>query len=195
MIAAWLARDRRVAALYVDLNGVYAGLDNVDLWDETRDARLYTGPWPVVAHPPCARWSIMGLCRGYGDGDDGGCFAAALEAVRHFGGVLEHPRHSLAWRQFELPRPAAYGWTRSLTDNGWTCEIDQAWYGHRANKLTWLYYVGPTPPPLAWGHAPTTGITVRNDGGGHTQQRGSRPQRSHTPPEFRDLLLAMAHAA
>ena len=46
-----------IAALYVETNGVYYGLPDVDPWDEQRDARLYAGPWPVVAHPPCAKWS------------------------------------------------------------------------------------------------------------------------------------------
>jgi hypothetical protein len=50
----------KVAALYVETNGVYYGLPDVDPWDEARDARLYDGPWPVVAHPPCKAWSIMG---------------------------------------------------------------------------------------------------------------------------------------
>ena len=42
-----------IAALFVETGGVYFGLPNVDPWDEERDARLYDGPWPVVAHPPC----------------------------------------------------------------------------------------------------------------------------------------------
>ena len=45
-----------IAALYVESRGVYAGLPDVDLWDRDRDARTYAGPWPVVAHPPGARW-------------------------------------------------------------------------------------------------------------------------------------------
>lgn len=108
----------RVAALYVDPNGVYSGLDGVDLWDEQRDARLYAGPWPVVAHPPCARWcqlaSVNEARWGARIGDDGGCFAAALKAVERWGGVLEHPAYSIAWSRFGLPRPARYGWARNF---------------------------------------------------------------------------------
>jgi len=176
-----------VAALYVETNGIYYGLDGVDPWDEQRDARTYEGPWPVVAHPPCKAWSIMSQCRPeIRRGEDGRCFEKALDAVREFGGVLEHPAHSLAWKRFGLARPAAEGWTQSLLYSGWTCEVDQAHYGHPANKRTWLYYVGPDPPALVWGRAPDTGRTVRNDGG------GGRDQRSRTPVEFRDALLALA---
>jgi hypothetical protein len=133
--------------LFVETGGAYFGLPDVDPWDEDRDARLYAGPWPVVAHPPCNRWSIMGACRGYRDGEDGGCFAAALDAVRRFGGVLEHPRYSLAWERFSLPAPAFDGWSTALGDPGWSTEVDQHAYGLRFRKPTWLYYVGAEPPP------------------------------------------------
>ena len=45
-----------VAALFVETGGAYFGVPGVDPWDEPRDARLYTGHLPVVAHPPCQRW-------------------------------------------------------------------------------------------------------------------------------------------
>ena len=45
-----------VAALFVETNGIYFGLPNIDPWDKQRDARLYPGPHPVIAHPPCERW-------------------------------------------------------------------------------------------------------------------------------------------
>lgn len=48
-----------VAALFVQSKGCYFGLPNVDPWDEARDARLYAGAHPVVAHPPCQRWGKM----------------------------------------------------------------------------------------------------------------------------------------
>lgn len=45
-----------IAALFVAIDGVYFGLRGVDPWDKARDARVYSGNDPVVAHPPCERW-------------------------------------------------------------------------------------------------------------------------------------------
>ena len=144
-----------IAALFVQRGGCYFGLPDVDPWDEARDARLYAGPHPVIAHPPCARWGrLAGHAHSRGapaPGEDGGCFASALASVRKWGGVLEHPAWSAAWPAHGLPRPPAFGWARDL-DGSWSCEVSQGYYGHRADKLTWLYYVGELPPtPLRWG--------------------------------------------
>jgi hypothetical protein len=196
----------RVAALFVDPKGVYADVPGVDLWDEARDARLYEGPWPVVAHPPCARWGSLAYINqakyGYRIGDDGGCFEAALNAVRTYGGVLEHPALSNAWRRFVLPKPGRFGWTQTTDDPGWTTEISQVVYGHRARKATWLYYVGATPPPdLDW--RDDEGECIVGDlwhGNGRRLGRGDRPRMYQrealaTPESFRDVLLAMARTA
>jgi hypothetical protein len=143
-----------VAALFVSPKGVYLTLRDVDCWPESRDARLYAGPHPVVAHPPCGRWCRLAKFVQHQTegrlsvGDDSGCFASALESVRQWGGVLEHPAWSLAWAAHGLIAPPARGWQRDI-DGGWCCEVSQAAYGHQACKLTWLYYVGygaPTEP-------------------------------------------------
>jgi hypothetical protein len=195
----------KVAALYVDPKGVYAGLPDVEVWDEARDARLYAGPWPVVAHPPCARWcAIAALVEqryGYKKGDDGGTFAAALEAVRRFGGILEHPAESRAWRKYHLPRPTRYGWSASFEDPGYTTEVDQHVYGHPARKRTWLYYVGPEPPALDWREAPpglplVSSFSYNQGARWHTERRRVRPKEAAaTPPAFRDALLEAARAS
>src|SRR5512146_2553122 len=143
-------RPLKVAALFVDPKGVYAGLPDVEVWDEARDARLYEGPWPVVAHPPCARWcAVAHLVEkryGYAVGDDGGTFESALRSVRTYGGVLEHPAFTKAWKHYGLPRPPLRGWQRTL-DGEYVCELDQHAYGFPGRKRTWLYVVGVDDPP------------------------------------------------
>jgi hypothetical protein len=184
-----------VAALYVQTGGVYYGLDDVDPWDEARDARLYAGPWPVVAHPPCTAWCILSNCRPeIVRGEDGGCFEAALASVRRFGGVLEHPRYSQAWAEYGLPQPSRYGWTQAMGDPGVSTEIDQGAYGHPTHKPTWLYFVGDNPPLLQWERSDKPTYRDKRIGGG---PKGSvrSALRSRSPEPFRDVLLAMARSA
>jgi hypothetical protein len=189
-----------IAALYVYRDGAYADLPGIDLWDEQRDARKYDGPSPVVAHPPCTRWCQLAFIvqKRYGHkvGDDGGCFAHALDSVRRFGGVLEHPARSYAWPAFGLTKPPRRGWARCL-DGGWVCEVSQAAYGHRARKLTWLYYVGEAPPPpLDWSRPePTAQVSFCANHGDSPLPRISKRAASDTPRDFRDVLLRMARNA
>lgn len=180
-----------VAALFVQEGGAYYGLPDVDPWPESRDARLYAGPWPVVAHPPCQRWSVLAhIHKHKGEakriGADGGCFASALASVRRWGGVLEHPAGSAAWAAFKMRKPARSGWRPADTHGGWVCQVEQGHYGHPARKATWLYAVGTVRPDLCWGPslARMTVDFMRSDG-----------QRSVTPPAFRDLLLSIARSA
>ena len=183
----------QIAALYVQTGGCYFGLDGVDPWDEKRDARLYSGPHAVVAHPPCARWCrFAGLVEkrhGRKRGDDAGCFAAALESVRRWGGVLEHPAYSDAWPTFGLPEPSREGgWRRSLFDLGYSAHVEQANYGHRAQKATWLYAVNCDLPELAWGKSY---ICIADS---KTVEMMSKRERSATPHRFRDMLISMARS-
>lgn len=203
-----------IAALYVLERGPYIGLPDVDPWPESRDARAYAGPHPVVAHPPCERW---GRSADGGSaarekrtpGDDGGCFAAALASVRRWGGVMEHPEGSAAYAAHGLARPPrGGGWVQADDVGGWCCCVAQGHYGHEAQKLTWLYCVRTERPELIWG--PCVGMVEARDARlGVTRstpeqvararktgvlQRMSKRQRCASPPAFRDLLISMARS-
>lgn len=206
----------QVAALFVETGGAYYGLDGVDPWDEARDARKYSGPHPVVAHPPCQRWGKLwagqplyikrtGVRKV--KGDDGGCFAAALRAVRTYGGILEHPWGSHAWAHFNLNKPPREGgWIAADFGGGWTCCVEQGRYGHYARKPTLLYAVGTDIPELDWGIGePRLDQAVIDRMGlkrakrlGEVGARGGGKDSSpriHTPEEFRDLLIGIARTA
>jgi hypothetical protein len=195
-----------VAALYVDARGVYSTLDDVELWGVDRDARRYSGPHPVVAHPPCERWGRYwqggpsALVKRE-KGDDDGCFAAALAAVRAWGGVLEHPADSSAWRAFGIiTPPRSGGWVSAGDWTGWTCCVEQGHYGHEARKATWLYAHGVELPVLQWGPSAPAPSARRGEPRRRARTRGviermSRRQRAATPRAFAELLVRVARSA
>jgi hypothetical protein len=198
-----------IAALFVETNGCYFGLEGVDPWDPARDARRYAGPHPVVAHQPCQRWGRFwhGSTRKphqFKLGDDGGCFESALAAVRRFSGVLEHPADSHAWSHFGLNKPPRTGgWVSADVEGGWTCCVEQGRYGHLSNKRTWLYAFGVTLPELDWGIGEQRLHPIALAKHGYAKARrigmmaivgGKRKTeiRNATPEPFRDLLLSIA---
>ena len=207
-----------VAALYVQTGGCYFDLPGVEPWDQERDARKYDGPWPVVAHPPCQRWGKMWAGSPFViardgirkvKGDDGGCFAAALAAVRKWGGVIEHPRGSHAWAHFGINKPpSSGGWVSAGLCGGWTCCIEQGRYGHYARKPTWLLVYGVPLgelPDLDWGESEPRIPQWAIDKYGEKRARrigelsfkgggtDSAP-RIGTPEQFRELLLSIARS-
>jgi hypothetical protein len=194
-----------IAALFVERRGSYFGVPGVDLWDEKRDARKYAGPHRVVAHPPCSRWCrLAGFVQarhGHKIGDDGGCFASALASVRRWGGVLEHPAFSKAWKAHGLKAPCRDGgWTMADEHAGFTCQVEQGRYGHPVKKSTWLYANGVELPELRWGWSPDQESTAavswcRNSDPTETRPRLQKKAAIATPPAFRAVLLGIARSA
>lgn len=179
---------RTVAALYVDPRGPYPGMPGVECWDEARDARLYPGPWPVVAHPPCGPWSRLKHFSRHQPKD---CAPIAVEQVRRWGGVLEHPKASSLWRHCDLPLPG--GLPGPLGD--WSVELNQVSWGHPAEKATWLYVVGagPSSVRLLRGGVATHCVSW----GGKHKHRRTLPKlggiATHlTPPAFAEFLVELA---
>lgn len=170
---------RPVVALYVERTGPYPGIVH-DFFDVERDARTYTGPHPVVAHPPCERWSKL---KAFSTADTRDLALIAVRQVREFGGVLEHPAGSELWREAGLPPPETM-----FPDEfgGRSYEVAQGDHGHRAPKLTWLYAVRLSGCPflLPSGRDP-----------GRRVELMSRRERKLTPVPFAHKLVAWAATA
>ena len=183
-----------IAALFVRADSIYKTLPGVDAWDIERDALCWPGGTPVVAHPPCRAW---GGLRHFAKPRPGEKALAlwAVEQVRRYGGVLEHPAASRLWPEAGLPEPGA-GYD---AHGGWTLVVDQDWWGHRAEKRTRLYIVGCAPrdvPALPLRLEEPTHVVspwrgLRSGMPGYRPQL-SKPEREHTPPEFAAWLADLA---
>lgn len=165
------------AVLFARRDSVYKSLP-CDVWDADRDARLYLGRAPVVAHPPCRAWGrLRTFSKPRPDEKDLARFAVGV--VRMNGGVLEHPAGSLLWPDMGLPLPGA-GPDRW---GGYSVAIWQSAFGHRAHKRTWLYFVGCHLPLL---------LPCRPAGRGVPVSSLPKPEREHTPVELARLLVEVA---
>lgn len=185
-----------VVALYVDPRGPYPKLVR-EWYDEARDARTYAGPLPVVAHPPCGPW---GALRHLSHKDDPELAVRAVEQVRAFGGVLEHPAGSLLFDRLALPRP----WAFPDAHGGRTLEVCQVDFGHVARKRTWLYVVrARTIPGFPVKREPTHWVSGRRKRGPGSRSGVVPPgikvcssrQRRRTPVAFAEFLIAIAASA
>ena len=130
---------------------------------------------PGIFHPPCRAWGNYSTWAKPRQGEKE-LAIWALEKVRENGGVLEHPLSSKLWK---TARCRTYG----IRDQhgGVLIPVLQNWWGHRAEKKTGLYIVGPVPE-FPWAK-PTPQTTVENMG---------RAEREATPEKLARWLVEIA---
>ena len=120
-----------LAVLFCHKDTEYAGLPGVHLWYRERNALLYPGPFPIIAHPPCAAFGRFKkrstqpalpsiLC---------------VHLAELYGGVIEQPATSCLFRLCAPP--------------GFIETIRQSAFGYPTEKLTHLFWVSRPAPPLA----------------------------------------------
>jgi len=151
-------------------------------YDKERDALSCDKNLPAVCHPPCRLWSRLSpLSIAPKSERDLALFA--VDYVRKYGGVVEHPYDSKLWVAANCPSPGSL-----LVDKygGFTLLLNQFDYGHLAHKLTGLYIVGVSRldiPPL---------MPVRYENPIKTVETCSKKQREATPVLFASWLIQLA---
>lgn len=182
-----------VAVLFARRDSIYKQFQDCDVYDIDRDALTFPGGLPVVAHPPCRAWGRLRHMANPRPGEKDLAFFA-IDMVRKFGGVLEHPVGSTLWPAANLP-------TGPWIDEhgGYTLSIDQFWWGHRARKKTWLYICGVSraevpPMPLKFGEAThTIGSCVKLKNRPWVRRpEVTKAEREHTPPDLARWLVDLA---
>lgn len=164
-----------VAVLFAREDSHYKTMAGCDVWDIVRDARKWPGGAPVVAHPPCRAW---GRLRKFAKPrpDEKALALWAVDQVRKWGGVLEHPITSTLWETV-----GCLGYGIRDQHGGALFAVAQSSFGHRAEKLTGIYMVGGELPAV-----PLPGVAVT------TVERMCRREREATPPEFARWLVELA---
>lgn len=128
--------DSKIAVLFARADSIYKSMPECDVWDKERDALNWPGGSSVIAHPPCRLWGRLRVFANFVPGEKE-LAVWAVQQVRKWGGVLEHPHGSTLWDHCQLPPPG-----RRDEFGGWTIPIPQFWLGHKAEKATWFYIVG-----------------------------------------------------
>lgn len=134
-------RPRHLPVLCTAPRSIYLKL-GADCYDKSRDALSFNKPVPVIAHPPCRRFSKMrGLTKAPGSEEE--IAYHCLEHVQKYGGILEHPRSSLLWKKLTL-----HAGSNLTTCGGMLISVNASWFGHPAEKKTCFYINGITQDKL-----------------------------------------------
>jgi hypothetical protein len=180
-----------VSVLFVAKNSVYKTL-GVDCWDEERDALNWPGGNPIVAHPPCRLFCKLRMFS-TAPQEEKRLAYWAVDQVREYGGVLEHPSGSELWKECSLPSPG------KRDAFGFCYGVEQWLFGHPAKKATWLYIVGCNPTdlpghPFRMGYADhAIGKCRRRNNLKRSELFDNRKEtRSATPPAFARWLIETA---
>jgi hypothetical protein len=181
-----------ISALYVRTDSVYKTL-GVDCWDIDRDARNWPGGNPVIAHPPCRAWGKLHRFANPRPGEKE-LAIDAVNSVRKWGGVLEHPSGSHLWKEMNLPLPGKYD-----EYGGFTLNVNQSWWGHKAEKKTLLYIVGMKVEdvprmPISFDAIQYTISSPKKVNGRRNQHKKeiSKKEREETPIDFAKWLIELA---
>lgn len=167
-----------ISILYTKTESTYKRLGQ-DCYDINRNARSYRGLNSIIAHPPCRAWGNY-RHKAKPRQNEKELAIHAILMVRLHGGIMEHPKTSTIWKTMKLPKPGEtdqYG--------GWTLNVDQLWFGHRAIKNTLLYIVGIKPKEI-----PIYPITFEHHK--KTVEKMCRQKRESTPEKFAIWLILIA---
>jgi hypothetical protein len=124
-----------IAALFVRADSHYKAM-GADCYDASRDALTWPGGAPGIYHPPCRSWGQLAHFAKPRPGERD-LALWAMENVRRFGGVVEHPYSSRLWKEthcLEFGLRDRFG--------GILIPVFQSWWGHRAPKKSCFYVVG-----------------------------------------------------
>lgn len=181
---------RRVAILFIAKDSIYKTLPGVDCYDADQDALTFPADCPVVAHPPCRLW---GGLRQFSTApiEEKNLAIWAIQQVRDCGGVLEHPARSSLWHRQRLPLPDGF----PDKYGGYTLQVDQFHWGHRARKRTWLYIVGCKRvelPLLPHREGEPTYVVATSKRNGLRLPEMKKSERSNSPIDFAKWLVAIA---
>lgn len=178
-----------VAVLFARSDSVYKTLPDCDVFDLDRNALSFRGGMPVVAHPPCRAWGRFRKVAKPRIGEKE-LALYAIQAVRQYGGVLEHPAYSSLWTAANLPLPGQIDIHR-----GFTFACPQFWWGHKAAKASWFYICGISPreiPPIPFRLGEPTHVVSFGQYNPFHKLQLSKADRERTPVDLARWLVELA---
>lgn len=177
--------NKNTTVLFADKHSIYKKI-GCNVYDFDRNALTFKDNTPCIYHPPCRTWSRL---RGLAKFHPGEHLLAVWSVFRiwRYGGVLEHPSQSILWKTMGLAMPGS----PPDIHGGFSISVDQFWFGHKAEKNTWLYIKGISINdmpviPLNFDAVTHTISSSKNNNG---KKEISKNKRSSTPHKFALFLI------